>query len=169
MHFSIDITEEFHVSWGIIHFGLEVLGNPEMFPVYVGCSFRINDEIFDVPARWLRAPGRVLWKFENEDLQRIFQTKTGETIFAVYSDDTFAERLADTGWREWFAIGCDPMGSAKIHSHMNSRYKNSANQWLTSDEIQENRQLKGLQVNTPKQIVTRQSRHDPIGILDEND
>lgn len=67
--------------------GLSVHSN-EKFPLVVGCSMQAcNGEIVDVPARMLLSQGYSFWGQECAD--------------NLYSDRTFTNRLADTGWVDW--------------------------------------------------------------------
>ena len=142
---NIDIIQEFHIGLGSIDFFLEVTGNPDIFPVYVGCSFRVNSEIIDQPARWLKSPGKIVWEV-NEDREKIYRSRTGEVIFAVYSDDSFAKRLADTGWYKWQAFGSDVIGTAKTKAAMksfsNTEWKENMNIEQFLQDLNEKR-LKG--------------------------
>lgn len=91
--------------------GIFVQSN-EKFPIVVGCSLQTaSNEIVDIPARYLFSSGFVFWGVEKvdrrfmypKDALGLFDTSgwNGKIIFALYTDSSFHNKLADTGWIEW--------------------------------------------------------------------
>lgn len=119
--------------------GLSVQSN-ETFPLVVGCSLQNGDgEIFDIPARWILSEGIALWGQERVDIRFMYPKEIapytlctgweGNIIFALYSDSTFNNRLADTGWIKWESrnlIGSSLAGEEyedpKLEAIINSQY-----------------------------------------------
>ena len=108
---SIIKIEDFWESGSNLCIGLTIQSR-EKFPIVVGCSLQNESrEIVDIPARYLLSPGLALWGQESanhqfkypKDAQGLYEISgwKGRIIFALYSDSTFKNRLADTGWVEW--------------------------------------------------------------------
>lgn len=91
-------------------FGLSIESS-EKFPIVVGCSMQTKSgEIVDLPARLLLSSGYAMWGQEKADERFAYPLGkryhgeggwNGRVIFALYSDETFHHRLADTGRIEW--------------------------------------------------------------------
>ncbi len=105
---KITIIEQFgfHQST-VVALSIETLNS---FPLIVGCSVKsASGEITDIPARLLLHSGTVLWggvtapdncKMDQKDRSPYWQ---GQIMFALWQDETFTTRLADTGWVDWRA------------------------------------------------------------------
>ena len=108
MH-SIQIVEQYRYHASVV-FGLDVLAPSSEFPLLVGCSVRSRDgKIVDIPAQWLKSPGSALWNIKAPPECQIStdpwdKSWSGQIIFALWQDDTFTKRLADTGWVNWEAL-----------------------------------------------------------------
>ena len=83
----------------------------ERFPIVVGCSLRPESkEIIDIPARYLISPGLSFWGEQTVDSRFKYPLQSGfngdwagQIIFALWEDETFNNRLADTGWVNWYS------------------------------------------------------------------
>lgn len=116
---SIRVADIGDFHWHVV-FGLEILGSGRL---YVGCSFRVDGDVIDQPARWVNSPAKVLWKVAENERPRVFNERKGEVIFALYSDETQKERLADTGWVRWQILGAGVIDMAKTDAFMNRAYR----------------------------------------------
>ena len=128
MGHAITIENRFEYHMQVV-FGLRVTASDDRWPKVVGCSLRTREgEIVDLPARWLSSGGLALWKvdvppgpqFRIGDRSSPIDGWEGQVIFALYSDDTFADRLTDAGWQHWHApwlIG----GSTKSLNYQDER------------------------------------------------
>jgi len=107
---NIKIEDFWTIQAGLL-LGLSVQSS-EKFPIVVGCSLQTgNGEIVDIPARYLLSPGFALWGQEKvdqrfrypKDAQGLYEISgwNGRIIFALYSESSFQNRLADTGWIVW--------------------------------------------------------------------
>jgi len=103
--------EDFWKGQTSLILGLSIQSS-EKFPIVVGCSLQTDSgEIVDIPARFLLSPGYVFWGRESvdhrfkypRDAQGLYEVSgwNGRIIFALYSDSSFKNRLADTGWIKW--------------------------------------------------------------------
>ena len=72
-----------------------------------------RERSFDLPARWLSSGGRALWVLNaRDDIGSGVAVDTGnpqegwngQIIFALWPDEQFSQRLADTGWQNWQAV-----------------------------------------------------------------
>jgi predicted nucleic acid-binding Zn-ribbon protein len=80
------------------------ISSREKFPLVVGCSMRNREgKIVDLPPRLIKRNGKALWiqDFIPEEC-KYYEGWEGEIIFALWSDNSFSNRLADTGWIHWF-------------------------------------------------------------------
>jgi hypothetical protein len=103
MNISIEIAD-LHTFYRSIYIGLRVKAKRRRFPVVVGCSVRsLNGEVSDQPVRELGRPGYAYWgQIEAPDECYLDDERlAGQVTFALYSDITLSERLADTGWTPW--------------------------------------------------------------------
>ena len=110
--YLVEIEEQLHYHSQVV-FGLRVAAPDETWPNVVGCSVRTRTgEIVDLPARWLSSGGRALWVLNApDDIGAGVAVDTGnpqegwngQIIFALWPDEQFAQRLADTGWQSWEA------------------------------------------------------------------
>jgi hypothetical protein len=95
----------------------------------------------DLPARWITSPGLALWKikpderFKNPAEPHPISALTpwyGKIIFALYADDTFENRLTDTGWFDWTArwlIGSSTAGLDMQDDGINRKYGHRRDVW----------------------------------------
>jgi hypothetical protein len=152
MSYSITIVDKFHYHASVL-FGLDIQGST--FPVFVGCSLLTpKGEVVDLPAQWLNTPGLALWKIKADDRfqnpaepnpMSAFTPWYGKIIFALYTDDTFENRLTDTGWVEWSAqwlIGSSTKGLDMQDDAIKRKYGKRLDVWTDQ----------------------RPSKHDPLGI-----
>lgn len=142
---SIQIIKQYPFH-GSVLFGLLVDGAVDAFPLLVGCSLRPRlGEIVDLKARWLVSPGRALWKVQADSRFRESGTNVspmdsdweGQIIFALYSDESFNERLADTGWVSWYApwlIGSSAKGLDYMEEEIESSFAGRFDVWKYIDE-----------------------------------
>ena len=104
-----------HKSIGV---GLVISAPGPDFPLVVGCSIRTHQgQIVDIPARRISSSGRAFWTIEAPDAAREgdspFSGWSGYVIFALWGNEAFDTRLADTGWVHWHApwmIGASTKG-----------------------------------------------------------
>lgn len=127
-----------------IVFGLEVQGTAKEFPLVVGCSLLTRSgEGVDIPHRWIRTPGKALWgvKFPAEFVTNPGVTPVndrkmaGRIIFALWRDDKFRERLADTSWVNWDAywlIGSSTAGMDMQDERIKNEYGGMDDAWIVS-------------------------------------
>lgn len=111
MGYSIEIKNKFGYHASVV-FGLDIQGPAREFPLLVGCSLLTpRGEAVDLRARWLKSPGLAIWEvkadvqfLENPGVFPITDRRwSGRIIFALWRNDSFTERLTDTGWVNWHA------------------------------------------------------------------
>lgn len=118
-NYQIRIVDQFHYSMSVV-FGLSVEGPAALFPLVLGSSLRTEQgDVVDLPAKRIVSPGPAIWSIADE-IDGRFKTgrasdyslrADGEIIFALWRDDSFTERFADTGWQRWQAIHLPPGSS----------------------------------------------------------
>jgi hypothetical protein len=135
---TIRIVDKYMYHARIV-FGLDVLAPAERWPLFIGCSLLTRQgEVVDQPARWLPSPGLALWDIKIGE--RRFQDNpgvpmdgwSGRVIFAMYPDDTFSERLADTGWVPWsvyWLIGSSTAALDMQDQEIRAKYGNRFDVW----------------------------------------
>lgn len=140
MSYSITIVDTFHYHASVL-FGLDIQGSN--FPLLVGCSLLTpQGEEVDLPAKWIESPGLALWQIKADDRftnpqepnpMNAFTPWYGKVIFALWRDDTFEERLADTRWVEWSAkwlVGSSTAGLDMQDEAIERKYANRLRVWL---------------------------------------
>jgi hypothetical protein len=140
---EIRVIDQFHYHLQVV-FGLDVHTDDDRWPKLVGCSLLSPaGNIHDLPARWLRSPGLALWDVRATTELSEFRTDSGgvggymaeyggQAIFALWSDDSFSNRLADTGWVAWQAlwmIGGSITSLDRLDEVLHSRYKDRFDVW----------------------------------------
>jgi hypothetical protein len=140
MSYSIQIKDQFGYHAKVI-FGLNIQAPASEFPLLVGCSLlNPTGQEVDIPARWLKSPGLAIWGVspggESRDVKFIANpndmTMAGKIMFALWRDDTFTERLADTGWVNWKAywlIGSSTAGLDMQDERIKQEYGNRLDVW----------------------------------------
>lgn len=139
MDYSILIKNQFSYHASVV-FGLDIQGPTREFPLLVGCSLLTpRGEEVDLPARWLKSPGLAIWSvkadaqfLENPRVTPDDRVWSGRIIFALWRDDTFTERLTDTGWVNWRAyslIGSSTAGVNMQDDQIKSGYGNRLDVW----------------------------------------
>jgi hypothetical protein len=135
--YRIAIVDQYKYHWGV-NVGLSIAGPSGEFPLLVGCSLRTpKGEVRDLPAKWLTSPGLALWHFNvdhefKSEPQDPFSSVRGEIIFALWRDNSFTERLCDTGWIRWTAPwlrGASAAGLDMQEAEIQSKYKDRLNVW----------------------------------------
>lgn len=129
-NFSISISDTYHYHGSVV-FGLTIQSDAP-FPLVVGCSLRTEGgKIIDIPANRITEGGLAIWGIEaTADCARGGNPHygcdwCGHVIFALYRDETFSERLTDTGWIPWTApwlIGGSTAGLDIQDEEIESKY-----------------------------------------------
>jgi len=134
--YRLAIVDSFRYHGSVV-FGLEITGPAERFPLFVGCSLRDAERtIHDLPARWIQSPGLALWTVKEFGTSfrsgSMYDGWHGQVIFALYSDDSFTSRLADTGWVNWSApwlIGASVAGLEMQDEALEAKYGKRRQVW----------------------------------------
>lgn len=136
MVYSIAVIDQYLYHAQVI-FGLEIEAHSNEFPLLVGCSLRSSQGcVVDLPARWLLSPGQALWDVKGTDEFKIgsdvFSEWSGQIKFALWRDDTFNQRLADSGWLAWHApymIGASTAGLDIQDQRIKDNYGDRLHVW----------------------------------------
>jgi hypothetical protein len=142
---SVKVIEQFGYHDSVV-FGLDIQGS---CPLLVGCSLQTSKgEVIDLPPKWLSSPGLAIWQikpddkfFENPNAHVYDRIKLGVIKFALWKDDTFTNRLADTDWTPWKAywlIGSSAAGLNLQDERINEKYGNRFNVWLNEKPLIDN-------------------------------
>ncbi|WP_448620070.1 hypothetical protein [Geodermatophilus sp. URMC 65] len=140
---AIRIVDQFHYHTQVV-FGLDVQSDNNQWPRVVGCSLLSQaGDIHDLPARWLRSAGLALWDIKMTTALAEFCTDPGEPggymrayggriMFALWPDNAFRTRLADTGWVPWEAtsmVGASAAGFDAQDQYIESKYGGRLDAW----------------------------------------
>lgn len=110
------------------------------FPLIVGCSVRSDDaRIIDIPSRVLGSEGIAIWEMEAPDEcgrcdagnSRPYEWG-GEVLFALWPDNAYTNRLADTGWVKWAApwmVGHSQAGAIHQEGEIQRKYGPRKDAW----------------------------------------
>jgi hypothetical protein len=138
MSYTIAVIDQYRYHRQVV-FGLRIEAPRRDFPLFVGATIKSRlGETIDLPARWLISPGLALWevKVPNacRDDQQAFSTAgwSGTIKFALWKDEKFTRRLADTDWLPWSApylIGASTTGLAMQDEAIKEKYINRFNVW----------------------------------------
>jgi hypothetical protein len=149
MSYSIHIKDQFGYHARVI-FGLNIQAPASEFPLLVGCSLlNPTGQEVDVPPRWLRSPGLAIWevtpgvefpgtKFIVDYDDRMM---AGKIMFALWRNDTFTERLSDTGWVNWEAywlIGSSTAGLDMQDERIKREYGSRFDVWSKEKQASNN-------------------------------
>lgn len=137
MGYSITIKNQFVYHASVV-FGLNIEGRG--FPLLVGCSLLTpKGEVVDLPAKWLKSPGLAIWTYEADarflhkpGVEPCDRVWLGRIKFALWRDDTFTERLADTDWVRWetfYLIGTSTAGVNMSDDHIERNYGHRLDVW----------------------------------------
>ena len=137
MTYSIRITDKWGYHASVVC-GLNIAGPEKEFPLYVGCSLRtLKGEIVDIPARWLKSPGKAIWVIKADKRFKTGEFHDGDwegyVMLALWRNETFKERLADTGWIHWCApylIGSSTAGLDMSDEFIKKEYAGRFDVWF---------------------------------------
>jgi hypothetical protein len=133
---KITVVDQFGYNASVV-FGLEVEAPAEECPLVVGCSLRTTQgDIIDQPARWLSSAGLALWEIKATPEFKIGQHREdgwrGQVIFALWPDDRFSRRLADTGWlpcSAYWLVGASTAGLDMQDDNVRRKYDGRFGVW----------------------------------------
>jgi hypothetical protein len=134
--YNIAIVDKYSYQNSIC-LGLKVIAPVKEFPLLVGCSLKTESGIvIDLPAKWIESAGLAFWQVKFNELENPSQfrinripfenDKRGFIIFALWRDDSFKQRLADTGWVTWdapFLIGSSTKSMDMQDENIRNKYE----------------------------------------------